>query len=376
MFGILHKVAYFFTILCLLLLLGSIAAPYISPDEWIIPAYLGIAFPFLYIANIIWLLYWAFFLKLRFIFPLAGLILGFYHTGKVLKIWNGNILTLKKSTQSFKIISFNTKLFGVADKRVDTGPFFQRLSEESPDIICFQEFMWEETKRRNYIQKTIKTTGAKYYRFSRAYQAMDSLHRDYGIMIFTKFPIIAEGELKFAQRSTNRCLWVDVVTDLDTFRIFNIHLQSYRFGKNEYNLVQEGQGQETDLIFKRGVGLFTKMSYAWKIRAKQAQEVAELVQNSPHPILLCGDFNDTPISFAYQILSNGFLDAFREAGTGVGATYLGPMPNFRIDYILTSPKFNVQEFALWDKSLSTFSDHRILMSRVIYNVQANPNEPN
>lgn len=359
--GILHRVAFFFTLLSFVLLAGSMLATWVHPEEMVFPSFLGIAFPYLWLANLIWLIYWLFFLRWKIVFPIVALVFTYPSLGKVLKLW-GNLPNIAKENNGIKVMTFNARLFGLADKKVDTGPFFEWLAKENPDILCFQEFMWEETKRRNYIRKTEKATGIYTYRFSRAYRAMDSLHRDYGTMIFSRFPIIAEGELVFARRSTNRCQWVDVVREDDTLRIINVHLQSYKFGKDEYNFIAEGNEQNTDVALSRGAGLFSKMAYAWKVRGRQADEVATLIQSSPFPVLVCGDFNDTPISYAYARLSEGLKDAFREAGWGLGATYLGQMPNFRIDYIFYHSKWVCREFFSVDKEKTLFSDHRALVS--------------
>ncbi len=61
------------------------------------------------------------------------------------------------------------------------------------------------------------------------------------------------------------------------------------------------------------------------------------IQKSPYPAIICGDFNDTPMSYTYWKLSRGRRDSFKDAGKGFGATYSMLQPLLRIDYIL-SPK--------------------------------------
>jgi endonuclease/exonuclease/phosphatase family metal-dependent hydrolase len=81
------------------------------------------------------------------------------------------------------------------------------------------------------------------------------------------------------------------------------------------------------------------MKLAFIFRAKQARTVAEHIKKCPYPIIVCGDFNDTPLSYTYQILSEQLNDAFSEAGFGISNTYNGFLPLFRIDYVLHSERF-------------------------------------
>ena len=78
----------------------------------------------------------------------------------------------------------------------------------------------------------------------------------------------------------------------------------------------------------------------------------EHTEESPHPYIIAGDFNDTPISYTVKTISRGMNNSFREMGSGFGVTYNGAFPNFQIDYIFTSPEFTVKNYLIINKKLS------------------------
>jgi len=82
-----------------------------------------------------------------------------------------------------------------------------------------------------------------------------------------------------------------------------------------------------------------KLKTAYIKRAEQVDSISAHINNCPHPVIVCGDFNDTPVSYAYRKLTRGLKDAFITTGKGLGNTYLGIFPSFRIDYILHSLDF-------------------------------------
>ena len=89
-------------------------------------------------------------------------------------------------------------------------------------------------------------------------------------------------------------------------------------------------------------------------RAEQAATLREHLNQCPYPVIVCGDFNDTPVSFTYRTVRGDLKDSFTESGKGTANTYNGKLPSFRIDYILYSPKFTSYNFEV---STLNHSDH-------------------
>lgn len=79
-----------------------------------------------------------------------------------------------------------------------------------------------------------------------------------------------------------------------------------------------------------------RLKYAFKKRAHQADVLTEHIQSSPYPVIVCGDFNDTPVSYSYRKIRKDLVDAYIKSGRGIGNTYSGVFPSYRIDYILHS----------------------------------------
>jgi endonuclease/exonuclease/phosphatase (EEP) superfamily protein YafD len=90
-------------------------------------------------------------------------------------------------------------------------------------------------------------------------------------------------------------------------------------------------------------------------RSFQADSISRLVEASTLPVIVCGDFNDTPASYAYHRLKGNLTDSFRSCGYGYAYTYRYMHKLFRIDYV-----FYPSEMFVGDKYESpdvAFSDH-------------------
>ncbi len=87
------------------------------------------------------------------------------------------------------------------------------------------------------------------------------------------------------------------------------------------------------------------------------------MDSSPFPILVCGDFNDLPNSYAYQKIAKGLEDSFLKKGNGIGSTFIGKIPFLRIDYILHSHHFETIKINIHPQELS---DHKAIESNLRY----------
>ena len=110
-------------------------------------------------------------------------------------------------------------------------------------------------------------------------------------------------------------------------------------------------------------GMFSRFKQSAKRRAEQAQKIANHMAACPHPIILCGDLNDTPLSYTYHLLTQNLNDSFKEKGTGFGTTYAGSIPALRIDYILTHKKINVESLNILKKN---YSDHFPVICKISF----------
>ena len=232
-------------------------------------------------------------------------------------------------TDGLRIASFNS---GNAPAAIgDPAGLQAALDRIDADILCFQEL-----ERYN----TFDASRYPYRAFSPEITGKSTQ------AIFSAYPIIRSGSIDFPDTSNN-AIFADVDVEGDTVRIYNVHLQSYRI-------------QSERILYREYGGRFLRRFRTVAAQhVSQARQVKAHQQEAPFPTILCGDFNATPFSHAYRILSGGLEDTFGQAGSGVGATYsLRGLP-FRIDYILTDPRMEVLHHKIFDIYLS---DHRPVLA--------------
>lgn len=147
----------------------------------------------------------------------------------------------------------------------------------------------------------------------------------------------------------------DVKTSLGTIRFINAHLQSNRISKMAGEIGQEASMQEG---IDRAESMFRNYGASARTRAKQAAAIRQYVNQSPHPVVVGGDFNDVPSSYTYQrVRTTRLRDAWAEKGFGLGTTFTGPLPGLRIDYLLVDTSLTVISV---ERVETGFSDHRAL----------------
>jgi endonuclease/exonuclease/phosphatase family metal-dependent hydrolase len=178
--------------------------------------------------------------------------------------------------------------------------------------------------------------------------------------MLSKYPMISKGEvplqLEEGEKSDNYCIFADIVKNNDTIRVYNVHLQSIKLKKDDYELFDE-QGNPIQSQTTAIENTVFKIGSAYPRRADQAKLVVAHAETSPYPVVICGDFNDTPLSYTYNQFNKVFIDAFREASYGIGSTYAGKIPAGRIDFIFHSDNLEAFDFEI---QKSVVSDHRAI----------------
>ena len=174
-----------------------------------------------------------------------------------------------------------------------------------------------------------------------------------GQLTLTRFPILNMGEIRFVN-SGNMIIFTDILMNSDTVRIYNCHLQSYQLHPKEINTIDSIDFENQVETKNKFLVISLKFRNALIKRAEQAATLREHLNQCPYPVIVCGDFNDTPVSFAYRTVRGDLEDSFTESGKGTANTYNGKLPSFRIDYILYSSKFTSYNFGV---SNLNHSDH-------------------
>jgi endonuclease/exonuclease/phosphatase family metal-dependent hydrolase len=305
---------------------------------------LGLAFPFLFILNVLWLVYWWIQRKFKMVVPLCFLIFNLFNASKYLQFTRDR----KDSERTLHVATFNTMLFGATQKQWFFDTVIADIKSKNLDIVCLQE-VYAKKDLDAEIRNLRKAGNFKMYSLYKL-----TPDRPYGMAILSKKRIIRSGRLDFPDNTGNMAMWADIEEGADTIRVYNVHLQSIRFKKSDYEVVNNattGQGYHGSRT------LLLRMREAYIKRAAQAEVLATHMKGCKLPMVVAGDFNDVPLSYAYRKVAKDLVDAFCEAGNGMERTYKGPFPSFRIDYILFSKNIGCTFYKSYD---NVPGDHKMV----------------
>lgn len=329
---LIYKLLRYFNYLLILGLLVAYTSVYINPEKSWVFAFFGLAFPFILLANCLFVIFWIIKKKKFFLVPLIAILIGWNYAASIIQV---KFKSNQKGTvqNTFSILTYNVRVFDLYDwnKEENTSEkIFEYINQENPDIICFQEFY---TRANGKIsEESIQSFLSGKYQKHISYN-IDNKTSNYGIATYSKYPIINKGAIHF-EESINSTIYTDVVINSDTIRILNCHLQSIRFNPNNYSFISNSKELDDEERIEEIKDISFRLRDAFVKRAGQAKIIAEHIKNSPYKVMVCGDFNDVPVSYTYRTIRQDLKDSFKEAGMGIGNTYVGNFPSFRIDYIL------------------------------------------
>jgi endonuclease/exonuclease/phosphatase (EEP) superfamily protein YafD len=336
---ILHSIA------AVLLSLAYIA-PTINPVEVWQFEFLALAFPWLLLINITFLIFWLIY-KDKFAFlAVAVLFFGVFHIQKVLGFHyfdEKNTIATSSKSKTIRVATFNSlnfTAFYLPEKGVFYEPGIHDLNRfVEADVFCIQE---PPTWSHQLLSVMCSTGGFLYHC---QIPSTDNV-------VFSKFPILKNEKLNIGT-TENTAISADIAINGQIIRFFSLHLQSNQISGTAENLATSKNWQKNNASNKI-IRILREVKSNTQKRAQQAKYIAHYIEQSPHPVVVCGDFNDTPQSYVYETVSKGLKDTFVEKGRGMGITYAGVIPSLRIDYILTDPSFKIIDNAILKKP---YSDH-------------------
>lgn len=332
----------------------SYFAPYNDPSQNWYFSFIGIAFPWILLGNILFIVYWLLTKSKKWyaIISLVAIIFGWEYVTAHVGMSFGR--STDDSKQTIKLMTYNLSLFDkflIKNKKGEQleSDFYDFLSAQNSDIICFQEFL-RAGALHNKIQGQIKEkTHMPYF-----YQNTTN-----SLAFFSKFPIVSYGTLPFGNAS-NGCVYVNVKIGKKEIRIYNVHLESNSVSGMADKIADEGDIQD-ERTWREVRSMLSIVKNKAPLRCKQARLIAENIRKCKIPNIVCGDFNETPMSYSYQLLKLRKKDTFQEAGFGIGTTYSGSIPGLKIDHILVSEQFMPIKSRVVRKN---FSDHYAVISEI------------
>lgn len=317
-------------------------SPYFSPTEHPVWACSGLLFPFFLLLNIAFLFVWLMAGRWFILLPLLTLWMGWS------AVWTYCPVNKPEEPQgkTLKLLTYNVFAFANGKDSILTY-----LQKSEADIICLQECVLDAQ-----VEKALSVY---------PYQKHTALAGESGIACFSRFPILSAERIPYESQN-NGSMMYQLKVDADTLTLVNNHLESNKLNSEDkeiYNHLLKSPNQQN--VEEGGKHLLHKLADAVKIRAVQADSVAAALSRvASSRILVCGDFNDSPISYAHRVIGTHLQDAYAEGGRGLGISYHRDHFYFRIDHIFAGSAFRVLQCKV-DQSI-TASDHYPVWCVVAY----------
>ncbi len=332
-YSIVQKLLFFINSVFATVLLLSYVLPFISPKTIPGVAVFSLFVPLLFILNVLFFVYWLLKLHKNLLLSLLILVIGWFASPPLIKFSNKEIIL----NNDLKVMSYNVRLFNHYKHESDITTeqkIYEFINNESPDIIAMQEFYQSELLDIKLPYKYIKTK---------------SKSNKFGLAIYSKYSIVNSGSLNF-KNSANNTIYIDIVKNKDTIRVYNVHLESLKVNPKKENFGEK----DSERLFKRLANGFEK-------QVEQTELILQHEYSWKGKKIVCGDFNNTAYSWVYQKLSKNKKDAFLEAGIGLGKSFRYAYP-MRIDFILTDNNATLNQYKTY--SNIKLSDHYPIMTRL------------
>lgn len=319
--------------------------PFIDPLSYKKLPIVGLFYPLLLLTNLTFSALWLFTSKKKYaLLSLLSILLGVQHVNTIIGLPESSDGIVQAAT--IAVGSYNIKGFeDIAWKNNTFQPgAVKKLQKQfaNLDFLCLQEADYE-------TDQTLKKKLQFPY-----------FHATKGTRIFSRNPFLDKGTIPF-KSEYNSCTWVDIKVGKSIIRLYSVHLESNHISAETHQIIQRnGMG------WKNRVRMFKDMlreyAYRNRLRVEQTQLMLKHIEKSPYPVIVCGDFNDAPLSYIYRKFSGTLKDGFSDKGNGFSFSYRGNIPFLRIDYIFSSPTLSFIDYQTL--STITYSDHYPVVARI------------
>lgn len=321
----LKKFGFIINVFIAAFLLLAYLAYLVPPDVFWPLSFFGISYPFLLIINLFFLFFWLIQRSKYLLLSLSVILLGVGHLNNFVQFKGDR----KEKENGIKILSYNVNYFAYNRKKKPNNgvELIKYLKNSSADIICLQEVNLAKSNKFGPKSLMEVLPNINYYHLAHSIWFG-------GPVTFSRYPIVNFGEIRFAN-SSNMVLFSDIkIKGFQIVRVYNCHFQSFQIKPDDYTIIENPSSGSNKLKLKEILELGNKLVTAFSLRAVQARTIEKHIRSCPYPVVVCGDFNDTPWSYTYHKIINKLEDSFVESGFGISNTYNGKLPSFRIDYIL------------------------------------------
>ena len=331
-------------------LLMSLCASFIPPSWSGAIVCCGIGFKYILWANLAFVVLW---LPFNYRWCLISLSLVLLSVGKIDRHFQLHGSEVPDTCpNSVKVMSYNVNLFGLykdqdMNKRIaEKDKILGCIGSVQPDILCLQEYFLDKSDQLRFRTTdtllnilNLENNEEHYYQY---FTSTNKKQYYYGLAIFSRYRIIDAAPI-VTDSSSNAAMYIDIKYKNDTFRIYNLHLTSLHMDATDYSVSEQITNNDfSDPKMDKNIKkLYRKLTRSAVQRQNQVRILRAHIDSCRYPIIVCGDFNDTPAGYAYGRISKNLKDSFRESGRGHGYTHPGTgMPPSRIDYILHDSDYN------------------------------------
>ena len=345
-----------------LLYVLACVAPYLNPQRWWFISFLGICFPFLLLAVIIFMIWWLFIRRKFALISAIPLLIGYKSIAVFFAFHPSGSFNYTKQPGTIRLASWNVARFIEMKRNNNKGSqirlkMMDLIAAQNADVFCMQEFFHSNDSawypNLPYIQHHFNYP---YYYYS---HDNDGDNHYIGSIIFSRYPIIDSGMVRYPRPTLPEALMhADIKVNDDTIRIFTTHLQSLQFKKSDYDKIDQIKDVGGEMV-SNSKSIFSKLKTGIVYRKLQSDIVRKVLDDSPYPTLFCGDLNDVPNSYTYFTVRGGLQDAFLTKSFGVGRTFSALAPTLRIDYLFADDNFKIQQFT---RIVKNYSDHYMIMA--------------
>ncbi len=341
-------------IVAIMLLFCSFLSWNVSPLKTNLFSYIGLAFGMIFLFNVGYLIFWIFFSKWKLaLVSLAAILLC--HK-PVTTFFPMHLFPEEAPPETIEILTYNVQGFPEErNKNSAEHPILDYIARSNADIVCLQEYLVSKTGQSIFSQRDVNRLLNKYpYRSVTGLESSGKYHI-FGLACFSKYPIEKTHEVVF-ESSYNGAAVYTINIHGNRYTVANMHLESNSIKVEDKKLYSDFiQNSDSVKLETVTTNIRTRLGGAYRMRARQVEKVKQYIgTQETKGTIICGDFNDTPISYAYHQMRKGLKDAYVSTSFGPGITYHEDLFLFRIDYIMHSK--NIKAFkAKVDKV--KFSDH-------------------
>ena len=322
-----------------------------DPRQHMIITFFGLAYPFFLFANMLILVYWM--IRAKWVVGILTIVLIGYGGHTLIATFGffgkkGNLQ--KENDKIIRMMTYNVHSFTPYGEKLSLPTkekMLDLLASQMPDIICFQEFYTRKKGPFDVVDSLKKLLNIDYYYFQ---PSMVSERESIGMAIFSRYPIKNVGRIKFPGVKGNESIFADLNIDNKIIRVYNVHLQSISFEKEDYTYLDQVKDMDPQVGSSKRI--LRMLKGAFKKRSEQVDLMKAHMSTCETPYIIAGDFNDTPASYVVTKMTDSLNNAFIKKGQWFGKTYNGKFPNFQIDYIATTKDIDIINYQIIEAKLS------------------------